>query len=72
MGSLFELYQISNWFSIDFQDLTACIPKLHDSGVSNPNKTALSGMSAGGLAAAVLCNIEPTLVKAAVLKVIPS
>ncbi|XP_065061631.1 prolyl endopeptidase-like [Rhopilema esculentum] len=52
-----------------FQDLQASVRCLHDSGFSNPCKTAIFGMSAGGLPVAVLCNEAPNLLQAAVLKV---
>ena len=56
-------------FVFFFEDLEASVTNLHKSGISNPSKTVISGMSAGGLAAAVLCNEMPQLIKAAVLQV---
>ena len=62
-----NLIQFVNFLFI--QDLESCIKRLHSSGYSAPDKTAVSGTSAGGLAVAVLCNTAPGLLKAAVLKV---
>lgn len=42
---------------------------MHSKGISSPELTVVSGMSAGGLAVAVLCKDRPELLKAAVLQV---
>ncbi|XP_025020154.1 prolyl endopeptidase-like [Python bivittatus] len=50
------------------QDLQACIKLLHELGYSQPIQTALISMSAGGVLAGALCNIEPHLIRAVVLQ----
>ena len=52
------------------KDLAASLENLHRSGISKPSKTAVFGISAGGLAAAVICNEMPQLFQAAVLQVL--
>ncbi|KAG8123194.1 hypothetical protein E2320_018694 [Naja naja] len=50
------------------QDLQACIKLLHELGYSQPMKTALMSISAGGVLAGALCNIAPHLIRAVVLQ----
>ena len=42
---------------------------LHKEGFSSPELTAVYGKSAGGMAAAMFCNLWPDMVQAAVLQV---
>ncbi|KAL0983847.1 hypothetical protein UPYG_G00133520 [Umbra pygmaea] len=50
------------------EDLTACIHKLFDLGVSTPSLTALTARSAGAVLAGALCNQQPQLLRAVTLQ----
>ena len=52
-----------------FLDLLACARHVLDAGLAAPGRLCVRGVSAGGLAAAVLCNRHPELLSAAVLRV---
>ena len=59
---------VTCYFS-SLQDLRACLSHLHSAGFSQPHRTAVWGRSAGGLPVAMLCNLWPHLLQAAVLEV---
>nr|XP_033792700.1 prolyl endopeptidase-like [Geotrypetes seraphini] len=50
------------------EDLKACVMHLHELGYSDPNSTAITAVSAGGVLAGALCNSSPELMKAVSLK----
>ncbi|KAL2083369.1 hypothetical protein ACEWY4_021142 [Coilia grayii] len=50
------------------EDLAACIQRLHDLGVSTPNRTALTARSAGAVLVGALCNQQPQLLRAVTLQ----
>lgn len=52
-----------------FSDLSDCAHRLVSEGYTSADRMCVRGVSAGGLAAAVLCNEHPELLAAAVIKV---
>ncbi|XP_031434916.1 prolyl endopeptidase-like isoform X2 [Clupea harengus] len=46
------------------EDLAACLQRLHDLGVSTPDRTALTARSAGAVLVGALCNQQPQLLRA--------